>query len=181
MVWVLPNNPVRHPSGFNRLFRSCPLYHTIARTEPPMVVSPDMREARGSQAQPSHSISQQHSQPESSVPSSEQYHLDPLIARQIGAPSEPAAAVRFVPVITYVPVPVGDPSSLPPYERNAPQGTMVSQEGTPSTSGTGVPSATRDEPNKLSGNRYLIFPSSPLNSWASCSVTHSITSASNTE
>ena len=146
-----------------------------------MVVSPDMMEANGLQAQPSRSISQQHSQPETSVPSNEQYHLDPLIARQIGAPSEPAAAVRFVPVITYVPVPVGGPSSLPPYERNAPRGTMVSQEGTPLTPGAGVPSATRDEPNKLSGNIYLIFPSSPLNSWASCSVTHSITSASNTE
>lgn len=124
-------------------------------------VSPNMREARGSQAQPGHSISQQHSQPESRVPPNEQYRVDPLIARQTGIPSGPAAPIsvpssqyKFVPVVTYVPVPVGDSPSLPPYERSAPLGgAPVSQGGAPSTSGAGISSETRDESNKSSGKK----------------------------
>ena len=97
-----------------------------------IAVSPSTREARGSQAQPSHSISQQRPQPESRVPPNEQYRVDPLMARQTGIPSEPAAAIsahssqsKFVPVVTYVPVPVSDIPLLPPYERSAPLGAPV--------------------------------------------------------
>ena len=160
---------MRHPSFFNRLSHSYILYDPIARTEPSMItVSPNTREARGSQAQSSTSISQQRPQHESRVPPNEQYRVDPLIARQTGIPSEPAAAVsgpsqyKFVPVVTYVPVSVDDSPSLPPYERNAPQGARVSQEGTPSSS-----SETRDVPNKSSGKWYPTFRSPLLSSQAS--------------
>ena len=146
----------------NRLCHSYLLYYPIARTEPSMItVSPNTREARGSQAQPSHSISQQRPQPE-------QYRVDPLIARQTGIPSEPAAAVsgssqyKFVPVVTYVPLPVSNSPSLPPYERSAPHGARVSQEGTPSSS-----SEACDVPNKSSGKWYPTFRSPLLSSHAS--------------
>jgi hypothetical protein len=139
--------------------------------------STNTREAHGPQAQPGRSISQQHSQPESRVPPNEQYRMDPSIVRLTGVPSEPAAAVSMpssqfksvpaVPLVMSVPVPVGDSPSLPPYERSAPLRTTVSREGIPSTSGGGIFSETRDEPNKPSGKKYPVLCSPLLSSQAS--------------